>query len=230
VVPATHPGTADARRRPSRGEEMAQNGWMMSDDTKATLHRYLQLGRDALLWKVEGLGEYDVRRPLVPTGTNLLGIVKHVASIEAGYLGDCFGRPFPQQFAWFAEGAEENADMWATPQESREEIVDLYRRVWAHSDATVLALDADAVGHVPWWGEDGRDVTLHWILVHITTETHRHAGHADVVRELIDGAAGLRAAAANLPDRDAAWWIDYRERVEAAARAAAGAAPAAGQG
>lgn len=190
-------------------------------DPKDTLHRYLQVAREALVWKLEGLGEYDLRRPLTPTATNLLGIVKHVASVEAGYLGDCFGRPFPEAFPWFSDDAEPNADMWATADESSQSIVDLYHRVWEHSDATIAELDLDAPGNVPWWGDRG-DVTLHQILVHITTETHRHAGHADIVRELIDGGAGLRATAPNLPDVDEAWWGAYRDRVEAAAREAAG--------
>jgi uncharacterized damage-inducible protein DinB len=186
-------------------------------EPKHTLLRYLQVARESLLWKLEGLSEYDLRRPMTPTATNLLGIVKHTASVEAGYLGDCFGRPFPEEFPWFADDAEPNADLWVPADETSRSIVDLYRRVWEHSDATVEALPLDAPGRVPWWGERG-DVTLHQILVHITTETHRHAGHADIVRELIDGAVGLRASATNIPDVDEAWWTAYRERVEAAAR------------
>ena len=86
-------------------------------DPKADLHRYLRSAREALLWKLDGLSEYDSRRPLTPTGTNLLGLVKHVASVEAEYLGDCFGRPFGEPLPWFEEDAEANADMWATPEE-----------------------------------------------------------------------------------------------------------------
>src|SRR5262245_35269658 len=127
---------------------------MTGPDEKAALTRYLQVAREALLWKLDGLSEYDVRRPMVPTGTNLLGLVKHVASVEAGYLGDIFGRPFGEQFPWFEDGAEPNADMWATPEESREQIVGLYRRVWAHSDATIETLPLDAEGTVPWWPEN----------------------------------------------------------------------------
>ena len=196
---------------------------MSGADPKADLHRYLQVAREALLWKLDGLSEYDARRPLVPTGTNLLGIVKHVASVEAGYLGDSFGRPFPESFPWFDESAEPNADMWATAEESREMIVGLYQRVWTHSDATIDALPLDAVGHVPWWPPDRRDVTLHRILIHMIAETHRHAGHADLVRELIDGAVGLRADNDNMPPGDAAWWTRYRERLERAAREAGSA-------
>lgn len=187
---------------------------------KAELKQYLQRGREALLWKLDGLSEYDVRRPLTPTGTNLLGLVKHVASVEAGYFGETFGRPFPGSLPWLDQGAEVNADMWATPQESRAAITDLYRRVWAHSDATIDALDLDATGQVPWWPEERRQVTLHRILVHMIAEADRHAGHADIVRELIDGAAGLRADASNLPPGDHAWWEAYRAKLEDAARQA----------
>jgi uncharacterized protein DUF664 len=190
-------------------------------EPKAQLRRYLHTGREALLWKLEGVGEYDVRRPLVPTGTNLLGLVKHVASVEGGYLGDTFGRPFPEPLPWLADSAEPNADMWATPEESRQEIVGLYRRVWAHSDATIEALPLDAVGHVPWWPAERRQVTLHRVLVHVIAETHRHAGHADIVRELIDGTVGLRPDNDNLAPGDAGWWREYYDRVEQAARQSA---------
>jgi uncharacterized damage-inducible protein DinB len=192
-------------------------GGMSDSDFKADLHRYLQTGREALLWKLEGLTEYDARRPLTATGTNLLGLVKHVASVESGYLGDTFGRPFPEPLPWFADGAEPNADMWATAEESREQITGLYRRVWTHSDATITALSLDAVGRVPWWPTERSEVTLHRVLVHMIAETDRHAGHADIVRELVDGVAGLREGNDNLAPGDRAWWADYRRRVEDAA-------------
>ncbi len=189
-------------------------------DPKAELHRYLQIAREALVWKLDGLAEYDIRRPMVPTGTNLLGLVKHVASVEAGYLGSTFDRPFPDEpFPWFEEDAEPNADMWATADESREQIVDFYRRVWAHSDATIEALRLDSIGNVPWWGERA-EVTLNRILVHVIAETNRHAGHADIVRELIDGGVGLRVDNDNMAPADAAWWKEYRDRLERVARQA----------
>ncbi len=207
--------------RPLSGVRAILTG-MTESDAKADLRRYLQIARDALLWKLEGLSEYDVRRPLVPTGTNLLGLVKHVASVEAGYLGQTFGRPFPETLPGLDEDAEPNADMWATLDESREDVVGFYRRVWAHSDATLDALDLDATGHVPWWPPERSEVTLHRILVHMIAETDRHAGHADIVRELIDGAAGLR------PDNDNMWldragWEAHRERLESVARQAGAA-------
>jgi uncharacterized damage-inducible protein DinB len=188
---------------------------------KAALQRYLQRGRDAVVWKLEGLSAYDVRRPLVATGTNLLGLVKHLAGVEAGYLGEVFDRPFPEPIPWMSLDAEPNADLWASAEEGREEVVGLYRRVWAHADATIGALDLDAVGRVSWWPPERREATLQHVLVHLIAETHRHAGHADIVRELIDGAAGLQPGNDNLPTVDPAWWPEHRERVEQAARAAA---------
>jgi len=196
---------------------------MTGSDPKADLHRYLQAGRDALLWKLEGLSEYDIRRPMVRTGTNLLGLVKHVASVEAGYFGATFGRPFAEPLPWLDDGAEPNADMWATAEEAREHIVGLYRRVWTHSDSTIESLALDAIGQVPWWPPDRGEVTLHRILMHMTAETHRHAGHADIVRELIDGAAGLREDNDNMAPGDQSWWDSYRSRLEHAAQKAGSA-------
>jgi hypothetical protein len=193
---------------------------MDPDVAKGDLLRYLQAGREALLWKLDDLSEYDVRRPMVRTGTNLLGLVKHVASVEAWYLGDVFGRPFGEPLPWFDDEAEPNADMWATEDQTRDDIVGLYRRAWAHSDATVAALELDAVGQVPWWPPERREVTLHRVLVHLIAETHRHAGHADVVRELIDGVAGLRSGNENLPGLDEASWQAHRDRLEQVARRA----------
>ena len=187
-------------------------------DAKAHLRKYLQIARDSMLWKLDGLSEYDVRRPLTPTGTNLLGLVKHLAAVEAAYFGDTFGRPFAEELPWFADDAEPNDDMWATAEQSREQLTGLYRRVWAHADATIDALSLDDVGQVPWWPTERSKVSLHLILVHVIAETNRHAGHADIVRELIDGNAGMRADNSNVPEQDAAWWEDYRNRLEQVAR------------
>jgi uncharacterized damage-inducible protein DinB len=196
--------------------------WMPEYDPKAELQRYLQAARDALLWKLDGLSEYDARRPMTPTGTNLLGLVKHVASVEFGYFGETFGRRSQEPLPWFDEGAETNADMWATADETREQIVALYHRAWAHADTTTEELPLDAMATVPWWPDGRREATLHRILVHVIAETNRHAGHADIVRELIDGAVGLRKDVTNMPAGDRDWWERYRSRLERAAREAAG--------
>ena len=193
---------------------------MADTSEKAILHRYLRSGREAILWKFEGLSEYDFRRPLVPTGTNLLGLVKHLAGTEAGYFGATFNRPSSESLPWMEDEAETNADMWATADESRESIFDLYQRVTSHSDATIDALELDAPGRVPWWHPERSSVTLQQILVHMIAETHRHAGHADIVRELIDGGAGLRKDNDNMPPVDREWWVAYRARLEQVAREA----------
>ena len=193
---------------------------MIDEFAKEYLHDSLRWVRESLLSKVEGLSEYDVRRPMVPTGTNLLGLVKHVACMEAGYFGVTFGRPFPDPLPWLDEDADPNADMWATAAESREQILGLYRRAQAHADATIESLTLDATGRVPWWPADRGEVTLHRVLAHMIAETHRHAGHADIVRELIDGAVGLRPGTDNMAPGDEAWWSGYRDRLERAAREA----------
>jgi len=180
---------------------------MAESDQKADLRRYLQEARDALLWKLDGLSEYDVRRPVVPTGTNLLGLVKHLANVELGYFGDTFGRPCADKVP--LDESDPNSDMFAAPDESREFITGLYRRAWAHADATIDALALDATGHVPWWPPDRNEVTLHRILVHVIAETCQHAGHADIIRELVDGAVGLAAERPNLPSGEKAWWTVF---------------------
>lgn len=192
---------------------------MPGPDAKADLHRYLQAARDALLWKLDGLSEYDVRRPLTPTGTNLLGLVKHLAGVELWYFGDAFGRP-PRDRPWSPDDARRNADFWATADETRAAIIGMYRQAWVHADETIRALDLAAPGQVPWWPADRSEVTLHQILVHVVAETHRHAGQADIVRELIDGTAGLQPDDDNLRTRDRAWWADYRDHVERVAHEA----------
>lgn len=193
---------------------------MVESDAKEVLHRYLQTAREVLLWKLDGLSEYDIRRPMTPTGTNLLGMVKHLASVEAGYFGETFGRPFEEPLPWFDDDADPNDDMWAASDESRDQIVGLYRRVWAHSDETISALPLDAIGRVPWWPEERAEITLHHGLIRMIAETSRHAGHADIVRELVDGTVGFNSDIDNMAPGDEAWWKSYREKLEAAAREA----------
>jgi hypothetical protein len=188
-------------------------------DHKAVLHEYLQSGREVMLWKLDGLSEYDMRRPLVPTATNLLGLVRHVASSETGYFGSVFGRPFPEPLPWREDG-EPNGDMWVRSHETTDSVVEFYRRVWAHSDATIDALPLDAIGEVPWWPEGNRDVSLHQTMVHVLSDLYRHAGQADLLRELLDGAIGADRRWSNLPQVDATWWANHRDKVEAAARRA----------
>ena len=188
-------------------------------DPKRIIHRYLDKQRTALRAKLDGVGERDVRWPMTPTGTNLLGLVKHVASNELSYFGEVFDRPSNVPQPWLDEGAELNADMWATAEESREDILELYQRAAVHTDATIEALELDSPGRVPWWPPERQQVTLHQIMVHVTVEIARHAGHADIIRELIDGAAGDNDG--NLPDQTPEEWAKYRLQLEQAASEAA---------
>jgi len=194
---------------------------MAETDEKQTLHRYLQNLREVLLWKLDGLSDYDIRRPMTPTGTNLLGLVKHCAAVDVTYFGTVLERPFPGQgdLDWDEGGF--NGDMYATAAESRKQVTDFYRRVWAHSDAAIAELPLDARGTVSWWPEDRMHPTLRTLLVHTTQETARHAGHADIIREYIDGAIGLRDGVSNLPsEADAAAWKQYYDKLENIARLA----------
>lgn len=187
-------------------------------DPKETLATYLRNRRGDLLSKLDGLGDYEVRRPMTATGTNLLGIVKHVASVELGYFTDVFDRPSGRELPWLEDDAELDADFWATPEETLDDVVGLHRFSAEQTDATIAALDLDSPGVVPWWPEERRDVTLHQILVHMCVETARHAGHADIVRELIDGEVGIHPGDSMVSHRDAAGWAAHRERLDAAAR------------
>ncbi len=192
----------------------------MSDpnERKATLHHYLQSSRDALLWKLDGLGSRDLRLPRTPTGTSLIGIVKHVANVEIAYFGDVFGRAWPTPQETVSEQdweTDPQADWYATESETCAGIIDLYRRVWRFADATLEELPLDALGRVPWWGADGDPVTLERIAVHVIVDLTRHVGHADILREQIDGAAGLRPGVSNLPEQQD--WPAYVAKLTALA-------------
>lgn len=178
------------------------------------LRQYLQEGRDSVLRALQGLSEYDVRRPVVTSGTNLLGLVKHLTGIELGYLGDCLGRPSPVVLPWVEDGTIwDGADMWATAEESRESLLDLYRTAWRHSDESIATLALDAPAEVAWWSEQRRHTTFGHLLARVVAETAQHAGHADILRELIDGGGDL-ATSADEPERAA-----YVGRIQAAADA-----------
>jgi Protein of unknown function (DUF664) len=190
---------------------------MIDEFAKEHLHDHLRWVREALVWKLDGLGEYDIRRPLTATGTNLLGLIKHLAVWEARYFGEVFGRPFPQPLPRWDDEAANDAAFWATEHETRDEIIGLYQRVWEHTDATINTLAIDAPGYVPWWDDH---VKLFNIMVHMLSDTTRHAGHADILREQLDGTVGMTATSAALHGHDSTFWQARRATIEQAARAA----------
>ena len=181
---------------------MASSRPVIDDFAKDHLRHRLQVIREALVWKLDGLSEYDLRRPLTATGTNLLGLVKHMATLEAWYFGEVFGRPSEEPLGRWQDA--DGGDLWVTPDETRDEIIGFYRRAWGHADATIGELALDSPGHVPWWSQP--DVKLFTIMVHVLQETTRHAGHADILREQLDGRTGMLA--------------EYEEPIDPAAREA----------
>ena len=132
-------------------------------DHKQILHGGLRRQRAAL------------RRPRTPTGTNLLGLVKHAAVIELEYFGETFDRPAEVQLPWAAAGQseEDNVDMFAAEGESLEDVLEFARRCFAHADATITALGADAPGRVAWWPDDKAEVTLAQIIAHVALDEAR---------------------------------------------------------
>jgi hypothetical protein len=189
-------------------------------DTKKQLVDSLGTLNGAVLGKLDGLGEYDMRRPMTPTGTNLLGIVKHLASVQAGYFGDTFGRPWPEPMPWLDQDSEINADMYALADETSDAILSFYRRSWEHATATFAVTELDDTGTVPWWPEERRHPTLRTVLIHMIAETARHAGHLDLVRELVDGSTGRFVGDQSMPGDDEIDWSAYVATVEAAATGA----------
>jgi uncharacterized damage-inducible protein DinB len=185
----------------------------MTDPIAVELQNYLHRTRALLLAKLDGLSEYDRRRPLVPSGTNLLGLVKHLVGVEYVYLGTSVGRPPEKLLPWEEDGSVwEGADMWALPSESTEYITDLYKQACAHGDRSIAELPLDTPAEVPHWAEGKRRTTFGALLVRVVDETAHHAGHADIVRELIDGQGG-----ADADMMDEAAWTEFYTNIQKAA-------------
>jgi uncharacterized damage-inducible protein DinB len=150
---------------------------------KESLKDALDRHRDAILWKLEGLDDEQLRRPMVPSGTSLLGLVKHLAAVEYGWFCDTFGRdaePLP------FDDDDPDADLRIEPGETTEDVLAFYGRARAAADQAIDELNVEDTG-TAWFGEA---VTMRWVLIHMVEETARHAGHVDILRELIDGMAG----------------------------------------
>ncbi|MGJ0184057.1 DinB family protein [Corynebacterium glyciniphilum] len=193
---------------------------MNLDDTNGFLLHYLQASRDALLWKVEGVSEYDARRPLTATGTNLAGLVKHVAHTEIGYFGETLGREWPvagERITVEQADVDPHIDLYLAPDETVDDIIAFYRRVWEFSNETLSRRPVSDVGTVPHWPADRRRKSLGEIATHVIAETARHAGHADILREQLDGSIGLRKNNTNLPD-EADWSVHAARLQEIAER------------
>ena len=99
---------------------------------------------------------------------------------------EVFDRPSPEPLPRWQDS--DGSDLWAAENETREQIIGFYRRTWEHSDATISELPLDAPGHVPWWPDP--ETKLFAVMVHVLGESIRHAGHADILRETLDGRTG----------------------------------------
>ncbi|PWI20732.1 hypothetical protein DI272_29200 [Streptomyces sp. Act143] len=156
-------------------------------DEKATLRASLDRHQDAVLWKLEGLDDEELRRPMTPSGTSLLGLVKHLASVEYGWFVETFGAEVGAEVEelWFDPTTDQ--DMRADQGETTAQIVEFYGRARTAADRVIAEVPLTGLGRPSW---RDHDVSLRWVLVHMIEETARHAGHMDVVRELIDGATG----------------------------------------
>jgi uncharacterized damage-inducible protein DinB len=141
---------------------------------------FLNFNRESVLKKTDGLDEEQLRRVLVPTGTNLLGLVKHLAAAERYWFGLYLTGSTPP--------AGSTLGMRVPRATTAEAVISDYRAAIAASNTAIIAagdpqtLLARRVS--------GQRLTLRWLLAHMTSETARHAGHADIIREQIDGATG----------------------------------------
>ena len=150
---------------------------------KESLWASLDRHRDVVLWKLEGLDDERLRRPMTPSGTSLLGLVKHLAAVEYDWFCKTFGRetePLP------FDDEDGDADLRVEQHETTADIVAFYGRARVAADQVIDELDLGDTG-TAWFGEP---VSMRWVLIHMIEETARHAGHLDIVRELVDGATG----------------------------------------
>jgi hypothetical protein len=143
-------------------------------DERTTLLSLLQFQRESYLRKVDGLDDVAARTVLVPSGTTLLWLTHHLAFAEQIWLVHRF------------QGEDLRIANEVAADETLADAVSLYRGTWQRTDAIVAGADLDERCRVP----DRSEVNLRWILGHLLEETARHAGHADILRELIDGATG----------------------------------------
>jgi hypothetical protein len=142
-----------------------------------TLLALLQYQRDSLLRKVAGIGDNAAHRQLVGSGTSLLWLIKHMARAEAVWI------------LWRFAGTDVTVpDDAVEPSDSLAEVVRLYQATWSQTDVAISA--ASSLDEVCRRTGDESPVNLRWVLAHLLEETARHAGHADILRELIDGQTG----------------------------------------
>lgn len=161
------------------------DAYPMTGDEGPMLVSILNKQREVMIWKLDGLNDEQLRRPMTPSGTNLLGLVKHLAAVEYGWFCTTFGRstePLP------FDDDDDDADLRVDDDESTEDILAFYRRACDAADLAMSEIGLDGEG-TAWFGDT---VSMRWVILHMIEETARHAGHADILREMLDGTTGYR--------------------------------------
>lgn len=180
----------------------------------AQLREYLNDAREAILWKCEGLSDAQARKPLTPTGTHVMGLLLHLALTESQYFISCLGREIENPIIRGIINAEDAQGAFLPPPKlTLVDVVKIYRETTAAADAVLDELELDSPAVVQWWIKH-RHTTVERLLVHMIAESHRHAGHLDIVREQLDGFVGLRPSAPNIPDLTPAQWEEQRHRLK----------------
>ncbi|WP_186313492.1 DinB family protein [Paenarthrobacter nicotinovorans] len=184
------------------------------DDRGAQLREYLNDAREAILWKCEGLSDAQARTPLTPTGTHVMGLLLHLAVTESQYFISCLGREIENAVIRHVIEAEDaQADFLPPPGMTLEDAVRIYRQTIVAVDAVLDEVELNSPAVVEWWIKH-RHTTVERLLVHMIAESHRHAGHLDIVREQLDGFVGLRPSAPNIPDLTPDQWEEQNLRLK----------------
>ncbi|PQZ97369.1 hypothetical protein CQ017_14040 [Arthrobacter sp. MYb224] len=185
-----------------------------SNPSSKRLRNYLNEARNTVLWKCQGLSEELARRPMTDTGTHMLGVIYHLAITEYGYFGECLGRvPNDRHVLQLLQSDDPQIDFLPPASFSVEDVLALYRKSIAFAEQTLDELNLESPAEVPWWSVH-RHTTVEHLIVHMIAETSRHAGHLDIVRELLDGQVGLREQARNIPGFSPEQWKQQRSTLQ----------------
>jgi uncharacterized damage-inducible protein DinB len=149
------------------------------------LTEFLDYQRAVVLRKVAGLDDEQLRRPMTASGLTMLGFVKHIAYVERWWFRVVFAGE-PVEVPWTDD--DPDADWRVEPDDTTDAIVALYLEEIERSRAIASRAELDEIARNPRVQDD--DVTMRWILLHMIEEIARHLGHADIMREALDGATG----------------------------------------
>jgi uncharacterized damage-inducible protein DinB len=159
-------------------------------DERTMLTGFLDYHRATLRWKVEGLTKAQMAQTTAASELTLAGLVKHLALVEDSWFTERFaGLPEPEPWAGVDWEADHDWELHSAVDDDPADLLALYDAACARSRAitdAAASLDQHHVGE----GWDRGPLTLRWILLHMIEETARHNGHADLLREAIDGATG----------------------------------------